>query len=104
MQVAIVSSDAVHVDGHFGKAGRFLIYEIEGKTRTLLAVRVLTPYAGSNRDHPFDPARFAEVAGKLAGCRRLYCTKIGEKPAAEFKKLGIEPVLYSGPISGVQTT
>ena len=101
MQVAIASSDARTVDGHFGKAGRFLIYEIEVGFQTLLAIRVVTPYSDGDQSHDFNRARFDEVAGKLAGCKRLYCAKIGEKPAEELRKLGIEPVVCSGPIAGI---
>lgn len=101
MQVAIASSDARIVDEHFGKAERFLIYEIEVGFQTLIAIRVMTPYSDGNPDHDFNRARFAEVAEKLAGCERLYCCKIGEKPAEELRKLGIEPVVYSGPIAGI---
>ena len=34
MQVAIISNDASNVDEHFGRAERFLIYEIEGSNQT----------------------------------------------------------------------
>ena len=102
MQVAIASSDAVNVDEHFGRAGRFLIYVIEGKVQTLLAIRTLSaPYSAGAEGHGFEAARFAEIVGKFNGCERLYCTRIGEKPAEELREQGIEPVIYQGPIRGI---
>jgi nitrogen fixation protein NifX len=101
MQVAIISTDGSNVDEHFGRAKRFLICEIEGTNQTLLAIRLLAPYSDGDRNHQFNSERFAEVCDKLAGCERVYCTRIGDKPAEELQKLGIEPVIYEGPISRI---
>lgn len=101
MQVAIVSTDGINVDEHFGRAERFLIYEIEGENQILLAIRVVGPLSEGDRGHDFNRDNFAEIADKLSGCRRVYCTRIGEKPAAELRNLGIEPVVSDGPIARI---
>ncbi|MBU0482549.1 MAG: dinitrogenase iron-molybdenum cofactor biosynthesis protein [Proteobacteria bacterium] len=101
MQVAIVSTDGMNVDEHFGRAARFLIYEVEGGTRLLLANRVSHPLSDGDTSHDFNPERFSQIAENLVGCEKVYCTKIGEKPSEELKKLGIEAVLYEGPIKGI---
>jgi len=101
MQVAIASTDGSNVDEHFGKADRFLIYEINGSNQSLVGIKVVTPYSDGNKGHDFNRSRFNSVASLLRGCEQLYCTRIGNEPADELKKLGIEPVLYEGPIENI---
>jgi nitrogen fixation protein NifX len=103
MQVAIASTDAHNVNEHFGRAERFLIYEIDGTGQTLLAIRVFAPYSVGDRSHQFSSESFAEIADKLTGCERVYCNRIGDRPAEELRKLGIEPVIYEGLISRIKT-
>lgn len=102
MRIAIVSTDGVNVDEHFGKATRFLIYEIEPGSQKLLDTRGVTPLSVNDPKHPFDQDRFGAILQALQGCERVYCTKIGERPAAELKKNGIEPVIYDGLISDLK--
>jgi hypothetical protein len=100
MQIAIVSTDGERVNEHFGKAERFLIYEVDALGRTLLGERKIVPLSTGDPNHPFDELRFGKVAAALT-CRQLYCVKIGERPAAELRKLGIEPVIYEGQIAAI---
>jgi predicted Fe-Mo cluster-binding NifX family protein len=101
MQVAIVSTDASNVDDHFGRAERFLIYEINGDSQALVGIKVVRPLSEGDKSHDFNPGRFAEIAGQLVGCERVYCIRIGDRPAGELRKVGIEPVIYRGAISGI---
>jgi len=101
MRIAIVSTDKATVNDHFGKADRFLIYELAG-TPTFIEERSAPPLSTGDKNHPFDQTRFNEVLAALAGCKRAYCTKIGARPADELNKAGIEPVLYEGPIAAIR--
>jgi predicted Fe-Mo cluster-binding NifX family protein len=101
MQVAIVSTDGINVNEHFGRADRFLIYEIDSTHSTLLAAPKAEPLSVGDPDHPFDKARFDAVLKALSGCKRVYCTRIGERPTAELKKNGIEPVIFQGSITEI---
>jgi predicted Fe-Mo cluster-binding NifX family protein len=101
MQVAIVSTDGINVDDHFGRAERFLIYEISGNSQALTAIKIAAPLSDGDPDHKFNPDRFSEITAKLTGCERLYCTRIGDRPAAELKRLGIESVIYAGQIKSI---
>jgi predicted Fe-Mo cluster-binding NifX family protein len=101
MVIAVVSKDGMHVDDHFGQAERFLIYGIEGDKQTLLRVENVQKLSENDPDHAFNPDRFSPILDALDGCERVYCTKIGEKPAAELRKAGIHPVVYSGPIADI---
>jgi len=102
MQIAIVSTDGQTVNDHFGKADRFLIYESDGAPPAFIEERTVEAYSTGDKSHPFDQSRFAAVLAALAGCREVYCTKIGDKPSEELGKAGIEPVLYQGPISAIR--
>lgn len=101
MQVAIVSTDGFNVDDHFGRAERFLIYEISGDTQVLMGIKLVQPLSEGDKNHEFKPGRFSALTAQLAGSERVYCTKIGDKPAAELKKVGMEPVFYEGPIEEI---
>ena len=101
MQVAIVSTDGQSVDEHFGKANRFLIYEISPGKQSLLTVKETKTLSTGDREHSFDPELFSSIAGMLEGCKRVYSTKIGVRPAEELRKLGIEPVIYEGVIENI---
>ncbi len=100
MRIAIVSTDNATVDDHFGKAERFLIYDL-GNPSVFVEERTAPPFSTGDKKHPFDQARFTEVLAALAGCQRLYCTKIGDRPAAELRKAGIEPVVVTGAIADI---
>ena len=98
MVIAVVSKDGVHVDDHFGRAERFLIYDVEGDKQTLLRVENVTKLSEDDPTHTFNEDKFGPLLKALEGCERVFCTKIGDKPAEELGKAGIEPVIYSGPI------
>ena len=101
MQIAIVSTDGKNVNDHFGKAERFLIYEITDSHMTKLAERKVAPFSSGDSSHRFNSARFEPVAEALAGCAEVYITKIGEKPRRELEKRGITPVIYEGAIDAI---
>lgn len=101
MQIAIVSSDGQTVNDHFGKAERFLIYETGGPTPVFIEERAVEAYSTGDKNHPYEESRFTGVLAALAGCQKVYCTKIGDKPTEELGKAGIEPVLYAGAISEI---
>jgi predicted Fe-Mo cluster-binding NifX family protein len=104
MQIAIVSSDGVNVNDHFGKAERFLIYEMAPQGLTLTGERKVNPLSTGDQSHQFDAARFNSVAEGLAGCQRVYCTRIGDRPRQELAKLGITAVIYEGAIAAINAT
>lgn len=101
MQVAIVSTDGINVDDHFGRAERFLIYEISGNSQALLSIQIVKPLTNNDPGHDFNPGKFNGITDKLTGCERIYCTRIGVKPEQELKKLGIESVIFKGPIESI---
>ncbi len=103
MKIAVASTDGVNVNQHFGRAEKFLIYESTPAAFHLLEEVEVAPYSSGKEDkkHQFDQARFAGVAEKISGCRKMFTVKIGDIPAAELRKMGIEPVVYEGQIADI---
>jgi nitrogen fixation protein NifX len=99
-RIAVVSTDRVHVNDHFGKAQRFLIYDV-GKTLTLVEERPAETLSVGDPDHPFDADKFGRIAALLHDCGKVYMTRIGEGPAAKLNAMGIEPVIFDGPIDAI---
>ena len=101
MRVAIVSTDGKTVNEHFGRADRFLIYDLTPEGVKFLEERGSEPFSVGDPKHPFDREHFEEVAYAIGDCERVYATKIGVRPAEELEKKGIKPVLYKGPIAHI---
>ena len=102
MKIACASTNGITVDEHFGTASEFYIFELEAGELTRQGKVVVEPYSsGDQKDHPFAQTAFERVSLALEGCERVYVQKVGETPARELQKIGIEPVIFSGEISGI---
>ena len=99
-RIAVVSTDGANVNDHFGKAERFLIYDCDDKM-IFVEERPTETYSVGDLEHTFDPERFGLVSALLKDCSKIYVTQIGEVPASKLKELGIEPVIYEGPIEDI---
>jgi predicted Fe-Mo cluster-binding NifX family protein len=104
MQIGIVSTDGKNVNDHFGKAERFLIYEAGTAGVTKVTERKISRLSTGDKSHQFDAARFDLVAQALEGCKKVYCTRIGDRPRQELEKRGIMPVIYEGTIAGIRAS
>ena len=101
MQIAIASTDGETVNEHFGKTDRFLIYDLTDARLALLKVSTVTPLSIDDPKHAFNPDRMAKTIAALKGCERVYCARIGDRPREELEKAGIELVVGTGPITGI---
>ncbi len=99
-RIAVVSTDGKIVNDHFGRAEIFLIYDLDDKL-TFVQERPTEKYSVEDPTHSFDPEKFGRVSALLKDCSKIYVTRIGEVPAAKLKELGIEPVVYEGPIADI---
>ncbi|MCF6291596.1 MAG: hypothetical protein L3J03_11460 [Desulfobacterales bacterium] len=102
MRIAIVTTNGKTVNEHFGKADVFHIYTLDEQGPAPREERRVTPLSVGDKSHSFDQDCFSAVAAALEGCARVYCTRIGDRPAEELKKLGITPVIYEGPIDKIR--
>lgn len=99
-RIAVVSTDEINVNDHFGMAESFLIYDVEDSLR-FVEKRETEKLSVGDPNHPFDADKFNRVYETIKDCTKVYVTKIGDGPAKKLKELGIEPVVYEGAISGI---
>ena len=102
MKVAVVSTDGINVNEHFGKAERFLIYELDANSTSLIEERKSTPLSVNDLQHSFNPERFKNVVNVIKDCKKVYITQIGDVPAEKLKAENIEPVIFDGPIKDIK--
>lgn len=91
IRVACASNGGDLLDGHFGSARRFLVYQVSSSESRLIEVRV--PDESRTGDKNADRARL------VADCQVLYVASIGGPAAAKVVKTGIHPIkdLTGGP-------
>ncbi len=100
MLIAITTSDGIHVDTHFGKAERFLVYETDaGAPRLLGEVPIAAYCGGSPPGHRLMPDKLAAISQALGDCRVVVTAMIGEAPRDELERLGIDVVTITAPVS-----
>ena len=101
IRIAAVSTDGLQVNEHFGKATRFLIYDVD-EQMSWVEDRQTESLSEDNPDHPFDADKFGRIASLLKDCSKVYVSRIGDTPAAKLKELGIEPVVFQGSIGDIK--
>jgi predicted Fe-Mo cluster-binding NifX family protein len=99
-RIAVVSTDGVTVNEHFGKADHFLIYDLDDQM-ALVEKRSTETLSVGDPGHLFDADKFARISALLEDCSQVYVTNIGDTPAAKLKVLGVEPVIYAGAIADI---
>ena len=91
MKVAVVSSDGKVINQHFGKASRFLIFEVDkGKIR-FIESRDNKPVCGSAEDGHSDNALERTISW-ISDCEVLLCSRIGGGAEEALRKKGIRPI------------
>jgi len=102
MKVAFATTDGINVDEHFGRAGKFSIYDLKADGYRFLEIRqfaegldmeiIETKGMGQLHDD-----RIMDKADKLADCKIVYLTEIGGPAAAKLVKRGVMPVKVKEP-------
>jgi nitrogen fixation protein NifX len=97
MKVAFATTDGMHVDEHFGRAGKFSLYEFAKDGYVCLGLREFS----EGRDKAVEATKgmgaahdlaVEEKVEKLSDCRIIYLTAIGGPSAARLARKGIMPV------------
>ncbi len=101
IRIAAVSTDGLQVNEHFGKATRFLIYDVD-EQMSWVEDRQTESLSEDDPNHPFDADKFGRIASLLKDCSKVYVSRIGDTPAAKLKELGIEPVVFQGSIGDIK--
>jgi nitrogen fixation protein NifX len=104
MKVAFATTDGINVDEHFGRAGKFSIYDLKPDGYRFLEIRkfadgldmdiVETRGMGQLHDD-----RIAYKVDRLADCKIVYLTEIGGPAAAKLARRGVMPVKVKEPVS-----
>ena len=90
LRVAFASNNGENLDGHFGSALRFLVYQVNRETIRLVDVRS-TAEADASDD------RNAARAAIIRDCQILYIQSIGGPAAAKVVRAGVYPVKVKTP-------
>ena len=97
MKVAFATTDGAHVDEHFGRAGKFAVYEFDKDGFADSGIRVFA----DGRDTAVESTKghgaahdlaVEDKVEKLADCRIIYITSIGGPSAARLARKGMMPV------------
>jgi len=91
MRVAVVSSDGKVINQHFGKASRFLIFEVDCGKIQFIEVRATAPLCGSAEYGHADDA-LSRTISLIADCKAVLCARIGSSAEEELRKNGIKPI------------
>lgn len=87
-RVAVASSDGIVVNSHFGRAGKFYIYQIsEEEELKLIEERKVVPVCegGNHNDEKLN-----ENLNRLKDCNFILASRIGDGAAFAASKKGIE--------------
>jgi len=93
--VAVASSDGIVVNNHFGRAEKFLIYEISDDDMKYIEERKVTPVCnGGNHED----GKLEENMRRISDCKYLLVSRIGQGAELVARNLGIEPYEIPGEI------
>ena len=84
IRVACASNGGELLDGHFGSARRFLVYQVSAAENRLIDVRGAEDPAAGDKN--------AYRAGLIADCQLLYVASIGGPAAAKVVKADVHPI------------
>lgn len=90
MKVAVVSSDGKVINQHFGKASRFLIFEVNCDEIRFIEVRETIPLFGS-ADYGHADEALSKIISLIADCEAVFCARIGSGVEKELRINGIKP-------------
>jgi nitrogen fixation protein NifX len=87
LKIAVGSTDGKVIDLHFGDANHFLIFTIEDGDSKFQEIREKTAIPVKNHQE-----RWVASIDLIGDCKAVLCTKIGNEPTIELRKLGIKPI------------
>jgi nitrogen fixation protein NifX len=97
MKIAFATTDGTNVDEHFGRSGKFAVYELTMDGYCFVEMRsfaegrdtAIEQTKGMGRVHD---EKVEDKAARLADCRIVYLTEIGGPSAARLIRKGIMPI------------
>ena len=95
-KVAAASSDGIVINRHFGRAERFLIFEVKDDELKYLETRNTSPIC-SYQEH--DDLKLEETINKLIDCKYVLVARIGIGAENALNSKGIEAYEIPGVIT-----
>ena len=104
MKVAFATTDGINVDEHFGRAGKFAVYEITKDNYRFSEIRKFADGIDQAIVDTRDMGRLHDdkvqaKVDRLADCKLIYLMEIGGPSAARLVKKGIMPMKMKEVIS-----
>jgi len=87
LRVAFASDDHANVNQHFGAAGGFAIFALDGERAQLVEVAEFPPETMDGNESKL-PAKIAA----LTGCAAVYCLAAGASAVKQLLAAGIQPI------------
>jgi nitrogen fixation protein NifX len=97
MKIAFATTDGVHIDEHFGRAGSFAIYDLKRGGYSFVEMKKFA----EGRDKEIEETkglgqihddRVQQKVDSLGDCKIVYVTEIGGPSAARLVSKGMMPV------------
>lgn len=98
MLIAVATNDGKSINQHFGHAGRFLIYDVDGVSARQVDEKKVEKYCSYDEAHPLRGHVLRGIAEALQGCRAIVCSQIGKAPEEEMTRIGFEVFSMGGEI------
>ena len=104
MKVAFATTDGISVNEHFGRAGMFVIYELNSSGHSFLEIRRFsegrdTAVEGTKGMGMIHDQQVENKVDRISDCKIIYLTEIGGPSAARLARKGIMPVKVKEPVS-----
>lgn len=104
MKVAFATTDGITVDEHFGRAGKFAVYDVTHGSHQFLELRKFADgmdqaVVDTRNTGPLHEKAVQNKVDKLADCKLIYITEIGGPSAARLVQKGIMPMKVKEPLS-----
>ena len=88
-KVAVTSTDGKVVNQHFGRAERFLIFEIEDDKYKFVEFRENNPTCNG---HEHDDSAMENTVGLISDCKAVITERIGPGAALAVMEQGVKPI------------
>ena len=93
--LAIASSDGIVVNSHFGRAGKFYIYEVCDENVSFMEVREVEPVCNGGNHEEDKLERNMQI---ISDCQYLLVSRIGNGATLVAERFDIEPYEIPGEI------
>lgn len=105
MKIAVASDDGLSVSQHFGRARRFVVFQVADNVIVHEEDRAGIAVAGAEEDCEAQHVRpraafdYSAVIAALADCQAVLCRGMGWHAASQLVLGGINPLVFQGDVS-----